>query len=141
MLRAGRTGQDRPGQLQQRRDDVAELGRTATAAVAVMVVVAAVAAGRAAQEAAAERTDLGRDELHLRRDDGRDQRLEVGHRLRRLDVVLLVLLNVRVVQLVNEARLRVDERVDFLLDFRFVSFCFFFFRVRVLVWLVVLHAF
>ena len=73
------------------------------------------AAGRSSQESTAERTNFRCDELHLRRNYGRNQRLEAGDRLRRLDVVLLVLLDVRLVQFVHQPGLGVDQGVDFLL--------------------------
>lgn len=110
---AGRSGQDRPGQLQQRGHNSAEAGRRRTS-VAVVIAVSATSARRSTQQTAAQRADLGRDELHLGRDHRRHQRLEAGDGLGRFDVVLAVLLDVGLVQLVDEARLGVDQGVDFL---------------------------
>lgn len=66
-----------------------------------------------AQESA-QVTELAGDRLNLWRNHSRDETLEAVDGLRNFDSRILILLNVRLVQLVNEPRLGVDQVVDFL---------------------------
>lgn len=59
-------------------------------------------------------SEFAGDRLHLGRDHGRDEALEAVDGLGHFNSRLLVLGDVRLVELVNEPRLGVDQVVDFL---------------------------
>lgn len=76
--------------------------------------MAAAGATTGCSDESAQVSEFTGDRLHLGRDHGGDQLLEAGDGLWRFNSRLLVLDNVLLVQLVHEARLGIDQVVNFL---------------------------
>lgn len=96
-------------EAQELRDNIAQAG--------IGIAIArrgAAEGGNCGQDTGGQIVGNVADRAYLGRDDGRDQGLEIldGHRV--LDVPLLVLLNVRSIQLLDYACLRVQKVIDLL---------------------------